>query len=157
MPFKPSKLSEPSSLAVPQSPQSPQGLQSSSGPSAPWLAFGFLLTGLGTVMLGPLLPWLAHHWHLSDSQSGLLLFAKFVGAFLGGVTVPRRLRLGLFSGMLLACLGFGCFALSHDLLSGCLTLFVSGFGLGQIIASTNILAGRRYRAFTGSALSSLNF
>jgi fucose permease len=108
-------------------------------------------------MLGPLLPWLAHHWHLSDSQSGLLLLAKFVGAFLGGVTVPRRLRLGLFSGMLLACLGFGCFALSHDLLSGCLTLFVSGFGLGQIIASTNILAGRRYRAFTGSALSSLNF
>ena len=32
-----------------------------------------------------------------------------------------------------------------------------GIGLGQIIASTNILAGRRYRAHTGSALASLNF
>jgi hypothetical protein len=36
-------------------------------------------------------------------------------------------------------------------------LFVGGFGLGQIIASTNILAGRRYREHTGSALASLNF
>jgi fucose permease len=34
---------------------------------------------------------------------------------------------------------------------------VSGIGLGQIIASTNILTGRRYRAHTGSALASLNF
>jgi fucose permease len=36
-------------------------------------------------------------------------------------------------------------------------VFVSGIGLGQIIASTNILAGRRYRSHTGSALASLNF
>jgi fucose permease len=40
---------------------------------------------------------------------------------------------------------------------GCIALFVSGIGLGQIIASTNILAGRRYRSHTGSALASLNF
>lgn len=58
---------------------------------------------------------------------------------------------------MLACLGFGAFALSSGLLTGCLSLFVSGIGLGQIIASTNILAGRRYRAHTGSALASLNF
>jgi fucose permease len=36
-------------------------------------------------------------------------------------------------------------------------LFVSGFGLGQIIASTNIVVGRRYREHTGSALASVNF
>jgi fucose permease len=128
-----------------------------SGPSAPWLAAAFLLTGLGTVLLGPLLPSLARDWQLSDAQSGLLLFAKFAGAFLGGVTVPSRLRLGIFAGTVLACLGFGGFAVSHSLLAGCLTLFVGGIGLGQIIASTNILAGRRYRTHTGSALASLNF
>lgn len=127
------------------------------GPTAPWLASGFFLAGLGTVLLGPLLPFLSQSWHLSDSQSGLLLLAKFVGAFLGGVTVPRKLRVGIFGGMLLACGGFAAFAMARDLLAGCITLFLGGFGLGQIIASTNILAGRRYRAHTGSVLSSLNF
>ncbi len=128
-----------------------------SGPSALWLGIGFLLAGLGTVLLGPILPTLAHNWRLSDQQSGLLLAAKFAGAFLGGVTVPQRLRWGILAGMLFACVGFGSFALSVGLWSGAACLFVSGFGLGQIIASTNILAGRRYREHTGSALASLNF
>jgi MFS transporter, FHS family, glucose/mannose:H+ symporter len=104
-----------------------------------------------------LLPSVSHAWQLTDAQSGLLLLAKFVGAFLGGVGVPRRLGLGIFAGSLLAAAGFGAFALSQSLLPGCIALFVSGIGLGQIIASTNILTGRRYRAHTGSALASLNF
>ena len=127
------------------------------GPSAFWLAAGFLLAGLGTVMLGPVLPTLAHDWHMDDAHSGLLLAAKFAGSFLGGVSVPRRLRLGIAAGMACSCAGFAAFGLSHGLLNGCLALFIGGFGLGQIIASTNILAGRRYRRHTGSALASLNF
>jgi len=138
---------------VPQS----NSLDSNSGPSALWLAAGFLLAGLGTVLLGPILPALAHNWHIDDAQSGLLLAAKFAGSFLGGVSVPRRLRLGIASGMVSSCIGFTAFALSPGLLTGCLSLFIGGFGLGQIIASTNILAGRRYRRHTGSALASLNF
>ena len=137
-------------------PQS-NSLDSNSGPSALWLAAGFLLAGLGTVLLGPILPALAHNWHIDDAQSGLLLAAKFAGSFLGGVSVPRRLRLGIASGMVSSCIGFTAFALSPGLLTGCLALFIGGFGLGQIIASTNILAGRRYRRHTGSALASLNF
>jgi FHS family glucose/mannose:H+ symporter-like MFS transporter len=127
------------------------------GPSGLWLAIGFLLAGLGTVLLGPILPALSHDWRLTDQQGGMLFAAKFVGSFLGGVTVPRRLRFGVFGGMVFACLGFGAFALSTGLKSGVGCLLVGGFGLGQIIASTNILAGRRYRVHTGSALASLNF
>jgi fucose permease len=127
------------------------------GPSITWLAAGFLLAGLGTVMLGPIMPSLLHDWRLTDQQGGLLLAAKFVGSFLGGVSVPRRLRLGVLGGMAFACAGFGAFALSGGLVSGAACLFVSGFGLGQIIASTNIVVGRRYRAHTGSALASVNF
>lgn len=129
----------------------------SAGPATPWLAADFLLAGLGTVLLGPLLPSVAHAWHLNDSQSGLLLLAKFVGAFLGGVSVPRRLGIGIFGGSLLAFAGFACFALCNSLVPGCLSLFVSGVGLGQIIASTNIITGRRFRSHTGSALASFNF
>ena len=127
------------------------------GPSVEWLAAGFLLTGLGTVLLGPIMPTLLHDWRLSDQQGGLLLAAKFVGSFLGGVSVPRRLRLGVLGGMAFACAGFGAFALSGGLLSGAACLLVGGFGLGQIIASTNIVVGRRYREHTGSALASVNF
>ncbi len=127
------------------------------GPSIFWLAAGFLLAGLGTVMLGPILPTLLHDWRLTDQQGGLLLAAKFVGSFLGGVSVPRRLRYGVLGGMTFACVGFGAFALSGGLMSGAACLFVGGFGLGQIIASTNIVVGRRYREHTGSALASVNF
>ena len=127
------------------------------GPSIFWLAAGFVLAGLGTVMLGPIMPSLLHDWRLTDQQGGLLLAAKFVGSFLGGVSVPRRLRFGVLGGMTFACAGFGAFALSGGLASGAACLFVGGFGLGQIIASTNIVVGRRYREHTGSALASVNF
>ncbi len=40
---------------------------------------------------------------------------------------------------------------------GCVGLFVGGFGLGQIITSVNILAGRRFTEHRGSALAMLNF
>lgn len=127
------------------------------GPSVIWLAIGFLLAGLGTVLLGPILPSVSLHWHLTDSQGGPLFFAKFLGSFIGGISVPRKLRLGILGGMALACVGFGAFGLCGGVLTGSLALFVAGIGLGQIIASTNILAGHRYRAHTGSALASLNF
>jgi fucose permease len=130
---------------------------SSAGPSALWLAAGFLLAGLGTVLLGPILPFLADRWQLTDTQSGILLGAKFLGAFLGGISVPRRLRVGILAGAILCAVGFGAFALSTGLISGAASLFIGGLGLGEIIASTNILAGRRYTSHTGSALASLNF
>jgi len=127
------------------------------GPAVPWLALGVLLAGLGTVLLGPILPAISLRWHLTDQQTGPLFFAKFLGSFIGGISVPRKLRWGILSGTILACLGFSAFGLATGLATGSLTLFIAGIGLGQIIASTNILAGRRYTHQTGSALSSLNF
>src|SRR5438309_4501830 len=53
--------------------------------------------------------------------------------------------------------GFGGFAIATSMGVGCGCLFVGGFGLGQIITSVNILAGRRFTAHRGSALSMLNF
>jgi FHS family glucose/mannose:H+ symporter-like MFS transporter len=128
-----------------------------SGPTAIWLAAGLMLSGMGTVILGPILPTLSQQWHLPDYQAGLLLFAKFIGSFVGGSTVPNRLRNGIFIGLIATCTGLTGFAYSFGLVSASLALFVTGIGLGQLIASTNILAGRRYRAQTGSALTILNF
>ena len=131
--------------------------QSGWGPSTPWLCAGLLLSGMGTVLIGPILPTLARTWQLQDTAAGTLLFAKFIGACLGGLTVPNRLRNGILTGLSAAFVGFGAFAFAPGLVTGALALFVAGFGLGQIIASTDILAGRRYSERTGSALSLINF
>lgn len=126
-------------------------------PSAGLMHFGFVLTGLGTALLGPILPLLTRQWHLQDAQSGLLLLAQFCGSFTGGISVSRHLRRSLLAGFAAAAVGFGTFSLASGLALACVGLFVGGFGLGQIIASTNILAGRRYTEHRGSALALLNF
>jgi FHS family glucose/mannose:H+ symporter-like MFS transporter len=71
--------------------------------------FGLLLAGLGTALLGPILPLLAGQWHMLDSQSGLLMTAKFCGAFLGGVSVSRRQRRSRVVGLLARAGGLGGF------------------------------------------------
>jgi FHS family glucose/mannose:H+ symporter-like MFS transporter len=126
-------------------------------PSLGLMHFGLLLAGLGTALLGPILPLLAGQWHMQDSQSGLLMMAKFCGAFLGGISVSRNLRRSLLVGLLAGAVGFGGFAVAPGMGVACVGLFVGGFGIGQIITSTNILAGRRFTAHRGSALSLLNF
>jgi MFS transporter, FHS family, glucose/mannose:H+ symporter len=100
---------------------------------------------------------LARQWTMQDSQSGLLMMAKFCGAFLGGVSVSGKLRRSLLVGLSAGAAGFGTFALAPTMSVGCVGLFVGGFGLGQIITSINILAGRRFTAQRGSALALLNF
>jgi fucose permease len=120
-----------------------------------------MLAGLGTALLGPILPILAKRWGLVDAQSGLLMMAKFCGSFLGGVSVMRRQRHSMLVGMVAGVVGFGGFAVALASASGMWVglagLFVGGFGLGQVIASVNILAGRRYVQARGSALARLNF
>lgn len=118
---------------------------------------GFVLTGLGTALLGPILPLLTRQWHLQDAQSGLLLLAQFCGSFIGGVSVSRHLRRSLLLGLASAAVGFGIFAVAPGLSVACAGLSLGGFGLGQIITATNILAGRRYTEHRGSALALLNF
>jgi fucose permease len=126
-------------------------------PSAKLMHFGFILTGLGTALLGPILPLLSRQWQLSDAQSGLLLLAQFCGSFAGGVSVSRHLQRSLLAGLAAAAIGFGGFAIAPGLWLACAGLLAGGFGLGQIIASTNILAGWRYTEHRGSALALLNF
>lgn len=126
-------------------------------PSLAMLHAGLLLAGLGTALLGPILPLLAHQWGLVDAQSGTLMAAKFCGAFVGGVTVTRRLRVSLLAGFFAAAAGFGWFAVAPGMVSGCAGLALGGFGIGRIITGTNILAGQRFKEHRGSALALLNF
>ena len=132
--------------AMPQAPK----------PTLPLMHAGFLLAGLATFLLGPILPLLSHHWHLSDQQAGLLLLAQFTGATLGGATVSKHLPNAFLIGLASACAGFLLFANAPSLPIACIGLLIGGFGVGRIIASLNIIAGTRYTQQRGSALSRLN-
>ena len=117
----------------------------------------FVLAGLGTMLLGPILPLLSTKWHLTDSQAGLLLLAQFCGATLGGVTVSSRLAKDLLAGLAAGWIGFLGFAIAPGLPLALFALFIGGFGVGRIIATVNILGGSRSTANRGSALARLNF
>lgn len=126
-------------------------------PSLPLLSFGFLLTGLGTALLGPILPLLAAQHQLSDASVGLLPLAQFLGATVGGSTVLARPQRSFAIGSLAAGLGLGLFAVAPALPLMLAVLFAGAWGIGQMIASSNVIAGARYTRNRASALTLLNF
>lgn len=127
---------------------------------APTLALmhcAHVLAGFGTLLLGPILPLLSRHYHLTDAHAGLLPLAQFIGATLGGASVPARLSRGLLIGLTCAAAGFAIFAFAPGFYVALAGLFLGGFGNGRSIASINIVGGARFALNRGAALSRLNF
>ncbi|HEX6880112.1 MAG TPA: MFS transporter [Terriglobales bacterium] len=52
----------------------------------------FILVGIATTMLGPILPVLASEWHLSDGRLGLFFVAQFLGGFVGSIGSTELVR-----------------------------------------------------------------
>ena len=121
----------------------------------PLLHLGFALTGVGTVLLGCILPRLSAQWHLRDKDAGLLLLVQFAASASGALLVRRNLWKTLACGYGL----FGAGAVSIFLLQQrSLPAFgVYGLGLGLAMTSTSMLTGRRYPQRMGAALAFLNF
>ncbi len=107
------------------------------------------------------MPALAASAHVGDSGSGLFFTAKFVGAFLGGVTTSGRLWLSLLRGSGMAAAGFLllslCTAWHAPFLCTAAAFLPLGFGVGQMLTSVNLLASKRLAARRGAALSMVNF
>ena len=121
----------------------------------------FLMTGAGTTMLGPILPVLSRTWHLHDAQAGVLLAAQFFGAFLGGVTVGHNARLVLLRASAASACGLAVFAWTTTHSGGMPialgALLLAGFGIGHMVAATNIIGGQLPAERRGRNLSLLNF
>jgi len=120
-----------------------------------WMYFGFVLTGMGTVLLGCILPTLITRWRLDDGRAGSLFAAQFVGSALGAGLVTRDYFNSIVRGYALltaSALSLGWFNRSpHS------WLFLSfGLGLGLTMTATSMLAGRLYPGKRGTVLSSLN-
>jgi MFS transporter, FHS family, glucose/mannose:H+ symporter len=120
------------------------------------LAVGFCLTGVGTVMLGVLLPILSRKWGLRDDAAGFLFFLEFGGSSLGalftGLNRLRAMRIG-YALLVLATFAL-IFADSHTVYA---IFFVFGLGLGMAMTATSLLFSDRHDADRAQMLEGLNF
>jgi FHS family glucose/mannose:H+ symporter-like MFS transporter len=119
------------------------------------LHLGFALTGVGTVLLGCILPRLSAQWHLRDKDAGLLLLVQFAASASGALLVRHNFWKTLALGYgLMGAGGMGIFMLQQQSLAG---FGAYGLGLGLAMTSTNMLTSRRYPQRRGAALALLNF
>ncbi len=125
-----------------------------------WLHAGFVLTGMITVLLGPILPSLTARLRVDNSHAGLLFTAQFAcsvaGVLLSSLLLTRRgfrpcLALGfLAAGAGVATLGFGNWT------TAMFSVGVYGLGLGLIIPGTNLLVAEANPHRSAAALNWLN-
>jgi FHS family glucose/mannose:H+ symporter-like MFS transporter len=122
---------------------------------------GFMLTGIATTVLAPLLPLLAARWGMADAQAGALFAAQFVGSIcstlLSGFTVKRwGFRPTLVTGFV--CISVGIAALALVPSAGAFpAVFCNGIGLGFTIPASNLYVAALARHRAASALNLLNF
>jgi fucose permease len=120
-----------------------------------WLHVGFALTGIGTTLLGCILPALAPAWQLTDRRAGIFFAAQFLGSSSGAFFVSSDFFRSLLRGYLLMIAG----AIALTFFTGITAalLFVTfGLGLGLTITSTSMLIGAAPLPNRGAALSILN-
>ncbi|HEY4683106.1 MAG TPA: MFS transporter [Candidatus Acidoferrales bacterium] len=124
------------------------------------LHVGFVLTGMVTTLLGPILPALSARWSLPDSQAGYLFTSQFVGSMTGVALLSAFLpRWGFRSSLIL---GFGMMAGGVGALGlgswpiGLISVFCYGIGLGVTIPATNLLVSEASPHRRAAALNILN-
>jgi fucose permease len=122
---------------------------------------GFVLSGIATTIVGPMLPIFIHRWSLDDGQAGLFSTIQFLFA-LGGtlasslIAAWRGYRPALVLGF--ALIGGGLAFLnadSHRIALGATAAF--GLGYGLITPGTNLFVAELGGLRSASLLNQLNF
>jgi len=122
---------------------------------------GFVLTGVATVIVGPILPVFISRWTLDDSQAGLFFTVQFA-ASLGGVLLSSLLtsrwgfRPALLLGYLAISFGLAMLNASAHLVALVATALFGG-GYGLVIPGTNLFVAESAGARSATLLSFLNF
>src|SRR5690348_5859273 len=122
---------------------------------------GFVLSGIATTIVGPMLPIFIRRWSLDDGQAGLFSSIQFLAA-LGGTLASSAIaawwgyRPALVMGY--ALMGGGLASLNADTHAVALTA-TAGFGLGYglITPGTNLFVAELGGAKSASLLNQLNF
>jgi fucose permease len=120
-----------------------------------WLHLGFALTGIGTTLLGCILPTLSILWHMNDDRAGILFAAQFSGSALGALLVGSNFFSSMVRGyLLLITSAVGIFLFAS--FSPWLPFFSFGLGLGLTMTATSMLVGSTFVVRRGAVLSLLN-
>src|SRR5580700_8011433 len=102
---------------------------------------GYVVAGIVTTLLGPILPILIGRWSLSDQRAGLFSPRRFCGSMVGvasiGSLLRRGYRLTFVCGFSLIAAGVAGLHLGSNLASLAATV-VFGCGLGQALSATNL-------------------
>ena len=121
----------------------------------------FVLTGVVTTLLGPMLPVLSARWALSDKQAGYLFTAQFVsstaGVAISGLMIRRvGYRAVMTIGM--GAMAIGAVALWHGgWLGGIASVGVYGLGIGFVSPTANLVVAELSPGKRAAALNVLNF
>jgi MFS transporter, FHS family, glucose/mannose:H+ symporter len=124
------------------------------------LHVGFVLTGVVTTLLGPILPLLIARWSLSDARAGLFFTLQFCGnlvgiASLGALLSRRGYRLTFFLGFSFMSVGILALVPISELV-GMIATALFGYGLGLVLSGTNLWVAEITRSRRAAALSVLN-
>jgi MFS transporter, FHS family, glucose/mannose:H+ symporter len=123
-------------------------------PSAPFYA-GFVIAGMATVLLGPILPVLSTRWSLSDFQAGSLFATQFTASTVGAILASYFRRGCLLFGYASVAAGLSALALG-DYGIVVLAFALVGVGLGSATTATNLTFGTERPAQRGAMLTRVN-
>jgi FHS family glucose/mannose:H+ symporter-like MFS transporter len=121
---------------------------------------GFVVTGVVTVLLGPILPLLIARWSMSDASAGLFFTTQFVGTIVGVATLGllirlRGYRMTLITGYVSMMVGVAALNLGSEL-ACVLATAAFGYGLGLVLAASNLWVAEVATSRRAAALSILN-
>lgn len=121
---------------------------------------GFVLTGIVNTVLGPILPWLATRWSLSDAAAGSLFTVQFAGSLTAGALsglIASRIGVGRTMALGYALMGLGLVTMMASARTvGIAGIAAAGVGLGCVIPLTNLMAARLAPARAAGALGAVN-
>ena len=120
----------------------------------------FVLAGVVTTLLGPILPLLMARWAMTDERAGLFFTFQFFGNLLGIATLgPLLTRRGYGQTFVIgfASIAVGIAGLNFANEFACLvSTAVFGYGLGLILSGVNLWAAEVAGSRRTAALSILN-
>jgi fucose permease len=125
------------------------------------LFIGFILSGIATTIVGPMLPVFISRWGLDDGQAGLFSTIQFLAALVGtglsGAWMAwRGYRPSLVAGY--ALIGLGLAALNASThLNALAATAAFGLGYGLITPGTNLYVAEAGGKRSASLLNLLNF
>ena len=125
------------------------------------LHLSFVVIGVITTLLGPILPSFSHRWALTDAQAGFFFTSQYffstLGVILTSVVLPR------FGFSKVSAAGFVAFSVGFAFLGlgpwfiSALMMGISGFGYGLANPAINLRATQLPSKNTAAAVTFLNF